>query len=155
MLSRRIRSARRRCRRSVSRRAELPADRLNLLWAAHHVEQLSSLDRRVGLQEKQIDDLKTVFIEGNPYFLALTFFVSLLHSVFDMLAFKNDIGFWKSNKSMEGLSATTIIINACCQVVIFFYLLDNETSTVVLLSAGPFPIPLFCIMCSRDDSFSR
>ena len=78
-----------------------------------------------------------MFIEGNPYFLALTFFVSLLHSVFDMLAFKNDIGFWKSNKSMQGLSATTIIINACCQVVIFFYLLDNETSTVVLLSAGP------------------
>jgi hypothetical protein len=53
-----------------------------------------------------------------------------------MLAFKNDIGFWKSNKSMEGLSATTIIINAACQVVIFFYLLDNETSTVVLVSAG-------------------
>lgn len=24
--------------------------------------------------------------------------VSLLHTVFDMLAFKNDIGFWKNNK---------------------------------------------------------
>ena len=31
--------------------------------------------------------------------------VSLLHTVFDMLAFRNDIGFWKNNKSMEGLSA--------------------------------------------------
>jgi hypothetical protein len=32
---------------------------------------------------------------------------ALLHSiraVFDMLAFKNDIGFWKNNKSMRGLS---------------------------------------------------
>lgn len=102
----------------------------------------------VWLQEKQIDDLKTVFIEGNPYFLALTFFVSLLHSVFDMLAFKNDIGFWKSNKSMEGLSATTIIINACCQVVIFFYLLDNETSTVVLVSAGSVLIASLLIQCT-------
>jgi hypothetical protein len=88
------------------------------------------------LQEKQIDELKTVLLEGNPYFLGLTFAVSLLHSVFDMLAFKNDIGFWRSNKSMEGLSARTIIINAFCQLVIFLYLLDNETSAVVLLSAG-------------------
>lgn len=30
-----------------------------------------------------------VFLEGNPYLLAITMFVSLLHSVFDFLAFKN------------------------------------------------------------------
>lgn len=47
---------------------------------------------------------------------ALTFCVSLLHTVFDMLAFKNDIGFWKNNKSMEGLSARSVLINAFCQV---------------------------------------
>jgi hypothetical protein len=62
--------------------------------------------------------------------------VSMLHSLFDMLAFKNDIGFWKDNKSMKGLSARTIIVNACCQLVIFLYLLDNETSFVVLMSTG-------------------
>jgi Cleft lip and palate transmembrane protein 1 (CLPTM1) len=52
------------------------------------------------LQEKEVNEVKRVFLEGNPYLLALTFFVSLLHSVFDALAFKNDIGFWKANKSM-------------------------------------------------------
>lgn len=88
------------------------------------------------MQEKEIDDLKRIFLEGNPYLLALTMCVSMLHTVFDALAFKNDIGFWKSNKSMEGLSAHTVIINAFCQLVIFLYLLDNETSMVVLLSAG-------------------
>lgn len=39
--------------------------------------------------------------------------VSLLHTVFDFMAFKNDIGFWRDNKSMEGLSARSIIISAC------------------------------------------
>jgi hypothetical protein len=61
--------------------------------------------------------MKRVFLEGNPYLLALTMCVSMLHSVFDFLAFKNDIGFWKENKSMEGLSARSIVINACCQLV--------------------------------------
>jgi hypothetical protein len=30
-----------------------------------------------------------VFLEGNPYLLGLTMIVSLLHSLFDFLAFKN------------------------------------------------------------------
>lgn len=31
-----------------------------------------------------------------------------LLAVFDMLAFKNDIGFWKDNKSMKGLSGEAV-----------------------------------------------
>ena len=57
-------------------------------------------------------------MEGNPYFLGITFFVSILHSVFDMLAFKNDIGFWRGKKNVEGLSVRTVGINCVCQVTI-------------------------------------
>lgn len=101
------------------------------------IDQSLEMQKSGGMMgENEVDEMKRVFLEGNPYLLALTFAVSLLHSVFDMLAFKNDIGFWKNNKSMEGLSARTILINAGCQLVIFLYLLDNETSMVVLFSAG-------------------
>lgn len=62
------------------------------------------------------DEFKRVLLEGNPIFLGLTFFVSLLHSVFDFFAFKNDIGFWKNKKSVEGLSVRSIAINCFCQV---------------------------------------
>lgn len=36
--------------------------------------------------------------ETNPIVLAITMVVSLLHSVFNFLAFKNDISFWKDKK---------------------------------------------------------
>jgi hypothetical protein len=84
--------------------------------------------------------------------------VSVLHMVFDFLAFKNDIAFWcvarssgsvdalshnalcvvcrKENKSLEGLSVRTIFLNTGCQFVIFLYLLDNETSFMILMSSG-------------------
>lgn len=65
--------------------------------------------------------------------------VSLLHTVFDFLAFKNDVTFWKDNRSMEGLSARSIMVNAFCQLVILLYLFDNDTSTVVLISSGGWP----------------
>lgn len=86
--------------------------------------------------QEDLDDIKRIFIESNPYYLGVTMIVSLVHTVFDFLAFKNDIGFWRQNKSMEGLSARTMVLNACMQVVIFLYLLDNDTSTLILVSNG-------------------
>jgi hypothetical protein len=38
---------------------------------------------------KESESMKRMLIDTNPYLLAVTFTVSLLHSVFDLLAFKN------------------------------------------------------------------
>ncbi|KAM1201044.1 hypothetical protein FF1_017367 [Malus domestica] len=86
--------------------------------------------------EGEADELKRVFLEGNPYLLVITMVVSLLHSVFDFLAFKNDIQFWNKNKSMEGLSAKSVIVSFICQLIVFLYLLDNDTSWMILASSG-------------------
>ncbi|KAK6923650.1 Cleft lip and palate transmembrane 1 [Dillenia turbinata] len=80
--------------------------------------------------------LLRVFLEGNPYLLGITMIVSLLHSVFDFLAFKNDIQFWNKNKSMEGLSAKSVVVSFICQLIVFLYLLDNDTSWMILASSG-------------------
>mmetsp|Transcript_13857 Transcript_13857/g.24278 ORF Transcript_13857/g.24278 Transcript_13857/m.24278 type:complete len:620 (+) Transcript_13857:140-1999(+) len=111
---------------------------ISLTWwqLLSQMEKTFESQRGMGLQQDgESDELKRVFIEGNPILLGITMIVSLLHTVFDMLAFKNDIGFWKNNKSMEGLSARSVLINAFCQLVILLYLLDNETSYVVLFSS--------------------
>ena len=77
-----------------------------------------------------------VLSDTNPWLLGLTVVVSVVHMVFDFLAFKNDITFWKSRKSLEGLSVRSILISFGCQLIIFLYLLDSETSWMILLSAG-------------------
>lgn len=108
-------------------------------WKAHMMAQMDNsfkLQEQWGMSSSsEADEVKRIFLEGNPYFLALTVVVSMFHSLFDVLAFKNDIGFWKDNKSMKGLSARSILINAGCQLIICLYLFDNETSTVVLISS--------------------
>ncbi|CAI5980682.1 unnamed protein product [Closterium sp. NIES-65] len=47
-----------------------------------------------------------------------------------------DIAFWNQNKSMEGLSARSVVINFVCQLIIFLYLLDNNTSWLILISSA-------------------
>ncbi|KAM0940210.1 hypothetical protein DsansV1_C19g0161481 [Dioscorea sansibarensis] len=101
------------------------------------IEQSFQMHRSYGsMLEGEADELKRVFLEGNPYLLVVTMVVSLLHSFFDMLAFKNDIQFWNKNKSMEGLSARSVVVNFFCQLIVFLYLLDNETSWMILASSG-------------------
>ncbi|KAE9019602.1 Cleft lip and palate transmembrane protein 1 [Phytophthora rubi] len=85
---------------------------------------------------RDTDNMKSMFIETNPYLLAVTMVVSLLHSLFDFLAFKNDVSFWKNQKSLVGLSLRTIVLNTFFQLVIFLYLIDNDTSWLILVQSG-------------------
>ncbi|KAL3193409.1 hypothetical protein MRX96_017636 [Rhipicephalus microplus] len=60
--------------------------------------------------EEDKDSLKEAFLETSPYLLAVTVVVSLLHSVFEFLAFKSDIQFWRNRKSLEGLSVRSGVL---------------------------------------------
>lgn len=84
--------------------------------------------------EEEQDSVKIAFLETNPYLLAITVIVSIVHSVFEFLAFKNDIQFWKSRKSLEGLSVRSVFFNVFQSVVVVLYVLDNETNMIVKIS---------------------
>jgi len=90
----------------------------------------------MGFTDKDTDEVKGIFADTNLVLLLITFGVSAVHLLFDFLAFKSDINFWRGKKSMEGLSRKTILWRAFSQTVIFFYLMDEETSLLVLIPAG-------------------
>ena len=88
-----------------------------------------------GTTEKENDMLRETLLSTSPTLLVITAIVTLLHSLFDFLAFKNDIQFWKNRKNMQGLSIHSLSINCFFQTVIVLYLYDNDTSYVILISA--------------------
>jgi hypothetical protein len=90
----------------------------------------------MGVDVEETEQIKRMFIDTNPILLGITMVVSILHSVFDFLAFKNDIKFWKNRKDLEGLSFRSIVMNVIFQAIIFLYLLDNDTSYLVCFSTG-------------------
>ncbi|XP_037385858.1 lipid scramblase CLPTM1L isoform X1 [Talpa occidentalis] len=92
--------------------------------------------QQFGFSEKDADEVKGIFVDTNLYFLALTFFVAAFHLLFDFLAFKNDISFWKKKKSMMGMSTKAVLWRCFSTVVIFLFLLDEQTSLLVLVPAG-------------------
>ncbi|KAL4716547.1 hypothetical protein ACJJTC_010211 [Scirpophaga incertulas] len=107
-----------------------------LLRLALHVrlalEQLQSL----GFSKQDVDDVKGIFADTNLYLLSATVLIASCHLLFDFLAFKNDVSFWRRKNSLVGLSARTVFWRAFSQFVIFFYLLDQRTTLLVLIPAG-------------------
>ncbi|KDQ64299.1 hypothetical protein JAAARDRAFT_118483 [Jaapia argillacea MUCL 33604] len=83
----------------------------------------------------ELDEVKRMLVETNPYFLGLTALVSILHTVFEMLAFKNDVSHWRQRKELVGVS---IVANVFVQLIILLYLLDNneQTSWMILFGQG-------------------
>ena len=53
----------------------------------------------VHIHTPQVEEIRRMLSETSPWLLGVTAAVSLLHSVFDFLAFKNDVQFWRNNKS--------------------------------------------------------
>ena len=56
------------------------------------------------IQEKDTDEVKGIFADTNMALLMATFAVSAVHLLFDFLAFKNDISFWKGRTNMVSIS---------------------------------------------------
>ncbi|XP_057379380.1 lipid scramblase CLPTM1L-like [Daphnia carinata] len=92
--------------------------------------------RQMGFTEKDIDELKGIFADTNIVLLCVTFIVAALHMLFDFLAFKNDIYFWRDRENMVGLSSRTLLWRAFSQFIIFLYLVDENTSLLVVIPAA-------------------
>lgn len=84
--------------------------------------------------EEDQDSLKEALMTTSVYLVALTAVVSLLHSVFEFLAFKNDVQFWSRRDSLEGLSVRSVMFGVFQSVVVLLYVLDNETNTMIRIS---------------------
>ncbi|ORY05131.1 cleft lip and palate transmembrane 1 [Basidiobolus meristosporus CBS 931.73] len=100
------------------------------------LDQMSSPESLLKVSEKEIDNLRQMFFEVNPTLLAVTMMASMLHLLFDFLAFKSDISHWRAKQTMEGISRSSIAMSAITQIMIVLYLWDKKKDTSILILGG-------------------
>lgn len=89
--------------------------------------------RELGFTEKDLDDVKGLVRDTNLVLLLVTMSVTAIHLLFDFLAFKNDVEFWRRQRSLAGISTRAVVWRAFSQVVILLYLVDEQTSYLVIV----------------------
>lgn len=84
----------------------------------------------------ELEIFKEILLDTNIWLLSTTAVVSVLHMIFEGLAFKNDISHWRNKKDNVGTSVRTILANVFMQTVIFLYLVDNNENTSWMILGG-------------------
>ncbi|EKM59833.1 uncharacterized protein PHACADRAFT_250566 [Phanerochaete carnosa HHB-10118-sp] len=86
----------------------------------------------------ELDEIKRMLVETNPWFLGITALVSVLHVLFEFLAFSSDVAHWRKKKELVGVSVRKIATNVVVQIIILLYLIDNneDTSWMILMGSG-------------------
>ncbi|CAL1701068.1 unnamed protein product [Somion occarium] len=107
-----------------------------LATMTHSFQEASKQQGASGMAE--FDEIKRMLVETNPYFLGVTALVSLLHVLFEFLAFSSDVSHWRKKEELVGVSVRTIVTNVVVQIIILLYLIDNneQTSWMILMGSG-------------------
>lgn len=104
------------------------------------LEEALLTQKSFGFSDRDIDDIRRMVTETSLSFLLVTMIASVLHLLFEFLAFRSDVNFWKDNKSLAGLSTRTLITDLISQVIVFLYLIESDASMLVT-------IPSFIAVC--------
>jgi hypothetical protein len=104
------------------------------------LEEALLTQKSFGFSDRDIDDIRRMVTETSLSFLLVTMIASVLHLLFEFLAFRSDVNFWKDNKSLAGLSTRTLITDLISQVIVFLYLIESDASMLVT-------IPSFISVC--------
>eukprot|EP00634_Sargassococcus_sp_CCMP2135_P006116 CAMPEP_0198652118 /NCGR_PEP_ID=MMETSP1467-20131203/6150_1 /TAXON_ID=1462469 /ORGANISM="unid. sp., Strain CCMP2135" /LENGTH=674 /DNA_ID=CAMNT_0044388023 /DNA_START=19 /DNA_END=2043 /DNA_ORIENTATION=+ len=92
---------------------------------------LQAQQRDFGFSDNDVDDVRRLIADTQTWLLALTLVASCLHLLFEFLAFKSDVEFWQNNKSLQGLSARSVIVDLISQIVVLAFLIDEGASLLV------------------------
>lgn len=100
-----------------------------------HMEESLKGQKELGFTEKDIDDVRRLIADTSVTLLAATMVASILHLLFEFLAFKSDIDFYRDISSTAGLSVKAICVDLVSQIVIFAYLFESNASLLVVIPA--------------------
>lgn len=106
-------------------------------WRLMHVMD-SSIDTQhsMGATEKDTDDVIRMLSDTPAWLLSLTFAVSIVHLLFDILALKSDVQFWAGAQSLRGISVRSLGIQCVSNVVITTFLVREGSSLLVTVPQG-------------------
>ena len=82
---------------------------------------------------EEFEEVRELLSADRIYRVVLMQVIGFLHILFDFLAFKNDVGFWKGREDLKGLSSRGIIASAMQTLIIYLYLLDSDSINSIIL----------------------
>lgn len=105
----------------------------------NHMEHSFSQNAKLfGEDSEEMLQMRDLFANTNPVLLVVTLIVSVLHMIFEFLAFKNDVEFWQSCDAAtlnKFVSVKSIAVGIIMQIMLLAYLWDESANILVLITS--------------------
>eukprot|EP00929_Paragymnodinium_shiwhaense_P105406 TRINITY_DN70401_c0_g1_i1.p1 TRINITY_DN70401_c0_g1~~TRINITY_DN70401_c0_g1_i1.p1 ORF type:complete len:608 (-),score=137.76 TRINITY_DN70401_c0_g1_i1:121-1944(-) len=89
-------------------------------------------ERLYGVNSYDIDSFKQMIGGSSPWKIIIVYSITILHFIFEYLAFSNDIQFWRSKTSFEGLSSTSVAMQAGMSIISLLYVIEVRQSKIAM-----------------------
>jgi hypothetical protein len=89
------------------------------------------------LSANDIDKFRLMLVDARPWLLLTTLVASILHILFEWLAFKEDVAHWRRLDNTAGVSKISVMLEAAsrCIAVVFLWERRKDTSILFIGSA--------------------
>jgi hypothetical protein len=77
-----------------------------------------------GLKDN-LDMIREMLYDNDPIFVGITLTVSFLHTIFEFMALKNDIQYWRNLDQYTGLSVKSLYTSFVTEIIITLWLFDT------------------------------
>ncbi|CAI5723082.1 unnamed protein product [Peronospora destructor] len=89
---------------------------------------------QMGVPSSDLDALRSMVTDTHPVLLAVMMSVSLLHLLFDWLAFRHDVSYWRTKgDNVVGVSLRAMAAELGSQCVVLLYLFDQDSTLLVTI----------------------
>jgi len=89
-------------------------------------------EKNMGMNEYDVDSFKQMIGGSSPSKIILVYTVAIAHLVFEFLAFSSDISFWRSKTSFEGISSSSVSMQALTNIIMFLYVKEQRQTKFVM-----------------------
>ena len=96
------------------------------------IRSFDNLEEQMSVNEYDIDSFKMLITGSSITKLAVVYLVSLLHFVFEYLALKSDLSFWRSKTRFDGISESSISMNVVMGGISALYVVEQGESKIAL-----------------------
>jgi hypothetical protein len=88
------------------------------------------------LSSSEIDQFRQMITRTDPWLLLATIVASVLHLLFEWLAFKEDVAHWSKLKNTAGVSKMAVILEMISRCVAVLFLWERRKDTSMLIIGG-------------------
>lgn len=103
--------------------------RLHTMIRASIARQMELL----GGSEKEMEEVRLMFVENSPIVLLASVVVAVFHLIFEFLSIKNDVAFWRAQKSLVGISLRSLMLQCVSKLIVLAYLRDQNANILVVV----------------------